>query len=201
MPAPDHRLLHLQAEALTSWPEATVVSSSARPSTQPFDRSVELLDRPRCAERAARMKASHALVAEDLTTARLDLTLLERWQRTACPEARRRTEAWAFAKGGAERYSLDDDELERRISGLSSLNALSGCLRLYLDLLFFHPFSDGNSRIARLAFHFLSARSGLKFRAVDPLFRLSLPAGDVRAYRLFGRLAVRLLAGEQPPRS
>lgn len=141
------------------------------------------------------------MVVSDLDAPGLDLALLTRWQKVACPQARLRTEPWAYAKGGAERYSLDHDGLEQRLATPpGDVSPLQRSLRAYLDLLFFHPFSDGNSRAARLAFHFLSARGGLEFRLVDPLFRLSLPAGNVRAYQLFAQLAARLLAGPRPLR-
>lgn len=200
---PDHRLLHLQADGLTPWldlPSAVPSHPASVPSNllPAFLRAVDGLDRPRDRERARRMKAAHALVQDEVGESRIGLDALARWHGVACPGEGLRTGAWAFAKGGAERYSGDPQGLQKRFLWLGEAPPLPRALRTYLDILFFHPFTDGNSRAARLAFHYLSALGGLEFRTVDPLFRLSLPAGNVRAYTLFQDLAGRLLEGPAP---
>ena len=144
-----------------------------------------------CPQRADRMHHAHRQVEEEQGQRTLTLAMLTKWHATACPDDGPREEPWAWAKGGGERYSLDNDLLDRRLQSLGQ--PFASCLRAYLDILFFHPFSDGNSRAARLAFHFLASRDGLQFRIADPLFRLSLPAGSLPSYRLFQNLARRCL--------
>ena len=123
----------------------------------------------------------------------LNFSLLAEWHKLACPGEEVRAEAWAFAKGGTERYSLNNELLDQRLQALESERPLVRAVRAYLDILFFHPFTDGNSRAARLAFHYFSTVDGMRFRNLDQLFRLSIPAGNARGYRLFWELALRLV--------
>ena len=139
------------------------------------------------------MRAAHAQVEKSLPRETLTLAVLTEWHSVACPRAGLRHAPWAFAKGGAERYSLDNDLLDQRLQVLGDQPPLARALRAYLDILFFHPYDDGNSRAARLAFHFFLGRDGPDLRIADPLFRLAIPAGQVRAYTLFQDLAHRCL--------
>lgn len=126
--------------------------------------------------------------------ARLELRLLADLHRLAVPSSRFRSGP-AFAKGGRERYGFDPGTLallDRRLAAVHAWHPLHAALAAYLDLQFFHPFEDGNARAGRLAFHFHAARGGLSFRLLAPLFTLPLPAGSLRAYRAWARLAVAL---------
>ncbi|MFI9588541.1 Fic family protein [Streptomyces sp. NPDC052236] len=61
----------------------------------------------------------------------------------------------AFAKGGRERYALTphpqwDFEQCLRDSADLRVPLASRAARAYLDVAFFHPFTDGNARLAML---------------------------------------------------
>jgi fido (protein-threonine AMPylation protein) len=80
----------------------------------------------------------------------------------------------AFAKGGRERYGLAPDtraRFERCLSESAQpdLPLPSRAARTYLDILFFHPFEDGNARAAMLALAFVLAREGVLLDRVRPL--------------------------------
>ncbi|MEV7239268.1 Fic family protein [Streptomyces sp. NPDC051020] len=80
----------------------------------------------------------------------------------------------AFAKDGKERYGLTPDtraRFERCLSESAqpSLPLPSRAARTYLDVLFFHPFEDGNARAAMLALAFVLARKGVSLDHVHPL--------------------------------
>ncbi|WP_331760346.1 Fic family protein (plasmid) [Streptomyces sp. NBC_01471] len=97
----------------------------------------------------------------------LTLALMAGWQRTVLrrdPVGFRTMPA--FAKGGRERYGLEPDTPGRfeeclSESAQSDLPLPSRAARTYLDVLFFHPFEDGNARAAMLALAFVLARDGV----------------------------------------
>ncbi|WP_030303912.1 Fic family protein [Streptomyces katrae] len=107
--------------------------------------------------------------------ARLTFPVMANWQRTVL---NRKTVDFrtmpAFAKGGRERYGLGPDTLaqfERCLAESTSPGVLlpSRAARTYLDVLFFHPFEDGNARAAMLALAFVMAREGVSLLDVHPL--------------------------------
>ncbi|MFF0478900.1 Fic family protein [Streptomyces sp. NPDC004284] len=80
----------------------------------------------------------------------------------------------AFAKGGRERYGIALDTRARFEQCLDEstqrdLPLPSRAARAYLDVLFFHPFEDGNARAAMPAFAFVLAREGAGIDQVHPL--------------------------------
>ncbi|MFJ6662190.1 hypothetical protein ACIQNG_38470 [Streptomyces sp. NPDC091377] len=80
----------------------------------------------------------------------------------------------AFAKGGRKRYGLAPDTQALFEHCLSesvepNLPLPSRAVRAYLDVLFFHPFEDGNARAAMLALAFVLAREGVLLDHVHPL--------------------------------
>ncbi|MFF4221180.1 hypothetical protein [Streptomyces nondiastaticus] len=100
---------------------------------------------------------------------------MEKWQRTVLGQdfVGFRTMP-AFAKGGRERYGLAPDtraRFERCLSESAQpdLPLPSRTARTYLDILFFHPFEDGNARAAMLASAFVLAREGILLDQVHPL--------------------------------
>ncbi|MEY2229371.1 Fic family protein [Streptomyces sp. BF23-19] len=106
---------------------------------------------------------------------RLSFALMANWQRTVLRRAPVgfRTGP-AFAKGGRERYDLTPDtqgRFERCLSESTQpdLPLPSRAARTYLDVLFFHPFEDGNARAAMLALAFILAREGVLLDQVQPL--------------------------------
>ncbi|MET9887409.1 Fic family protein [Streptomyces sp. NPDC006430] len=107
--------------------------------------------------------------------AELTFPLMANWQRTVL---HRKVVAFrtmpAFAKGGRERYGLAPDtpaRFEHCLAGSTSRDVLlpSRAARTYLDVLFFHPFEDGNARAAMLALAFVLAREGALLVDVHPL--------------------------------
>ncbi|MGW0667797.1 Fic family protein [Streptomyces sp. NPDC002746] len=80
----------------------------------------------------------------------------------------------AFAKGGRERYGLapDTQALFKHClseSAQPDLPLPSRAARTYLDILFFHPFEDGNARAAMLALAFVLVREGVLLDQVHSL--------------------------------
>lgn len=105
----------------------------------------------------------------------LTFALMAKWQRTVLGHdlVGFRTMP-AFAKGGRERYGLAPDTqalFERSLSESAQpdLPLPSRAARTYLDILFFHPFEDGNARSAMLALAFVLAREGAVLNQVHPL--------------------------------
>ncbi|WP_157435647.1 Fic family protein [Actinospica robiniae] len=127
--------------------------------------------------RAERLLAAHALAREDAARlVPLDFALLARWQRevlgtTEVPAFRTGD---AYAKGGRERYGLsphtwsDFDACLREAADPGVPLAARGA-RVYLDVAFFHPFSDGNARAALLTLVHVLARDGIVLPEVGPL--------------------------------
>jgi hypothetical protein len=96
----------------------------------------------------------------------------------------------AYAKGGREKY-IHFAGLAEMFSHKVAQDFGEGChplvkaARLYLDLIFVHPFADGNARAARLWFEF-----GLNFYAAPlpdfaDLVRFKKIAGSPKNYRAF----------------
>ncbi|MFJ4870595.1 Fic family protein [Streptomyces sp. NPDC088757] len=124
---------------------------------------------------------TRVLAALDLALAdakegnRLTFALMANWQQTVLGDgaAAFRTMP-AFAKGGRERYGIAPDTqawFERcpSESAQPDLPFPSRAARTYLDVLFFHPFEDGNARAAMLALAFVLTREGAVIDQVHPL--------------------------------
>jgi len=104
------------------------------------------------------------------------------------PSQIRRTDA--YAKQGRERYPYSDNLECEFIDCLSDADreSLSPALRavcLYLDICFFHPFDDGNGRLARLALDFVLTKAGLCVRDVSGLFSITRRADDAIGAKAF----------------
>ncbi|MET7297951.1 Fic family protein [Embleya sp. NPDC005575] len=184
----------------TPWPE----------STEPPPRGAEIRDgvtdfiatvvRDRDPERASRLGTALNRSRTDAARgAPLSFALMEAWQRDvlALPTVPFR-DGPAFAKGGRERYALNTDTrtafdtclVEATQPGI----ALSArAVRAYLDVVFFHPFPDGNGRAAMLALDFVLTRDQVRIDAVGPLFQLPRQAGDADGALAFVRLLTALL--------
>ncbi|MFE4634461.1 Fic family protein [Streptomyces sp. NPDC056773] len=126
--------------------------------------------------RAGRLLAAHALAGEDVARRTpLDFTLLAGWQRVvlAATEAPFRV-GDAYAKAGRERYGLtsrtraDFDSCLRETTD-PDLPLAARAARAYLDVAFFHPFTDGNARAALLTLVHVLAREGVVLSEVGPL--------------------------------
>jgi Fic/DOC family protein len=110
---------------------------------------------------------------------RLDTALLSDWQRLILGAEERIAfrGTTAFAKGGRERYGLNEDtsaEFDRCLSqsqsgGQDALPLAARAARVYLDVCFFHPFPDGNSRAALVVLDFVLARAQVRLDQAAPL--------------------------------
>ena len=116
----------------------------------------------------------------------LTFARLEAWQREVLAVAAapfRTTPAWARA--GRECYPYHDELPEVFETCLAeatdpAIPLPSRAARVYLDVLHFHPFVDGNARSAALALYFVLAREGVVLDRAAPLLMTRWPASDPR---------------------
>ncbi|MEU9948160.1 Fic family protein [Streptomyces sp. NPDC047939] len=148
--------------------------------------------------RAGRLLAAHTLAREDAAReSPLDFALLAGWQREvlAAPEAPFRVSD-AYAKAGRERYGLtshtqDDFDCCLRGTTDQDLPLSARAARAYLDVAFFHPFTDGNARAALLTLVHVLAREDIVLPEVGPLQTIRYaddPAGAADLATLVGVL-------------
>ncbi|MEU8795935.1 Fic family protein [Streptomyces sp. NPDC048643] len=105
----------------------------------------------------------------------LTYVLLAEWQRLVLgmPEvAFRRGDA--FAKGGRERYALTSHTQRDFVHCVSQstdprVPLASRAARAYLDVAFFHPFPDGNARLAMLTLAYVLELERVRVDQVGPL--------------------------------
>ncbi|MET9297607.1 hypothetical protein [Streptomyces sp. NPDC003077] len=119
---------------------------------------------------AAALSRTAATRGEPLTPA-----LLGDWQKLVLglPDVRLR-QGDAFAKGGRERYGLTphtwrDFAACLRQSGDPAVPLPARAARAYLDVAFFHPYPDGNARLALLALAYVLETEGVRLDEVGPL--------------------------------
>ncbi|MGW2846313.1 Fic family protein [Streptomyces sp. NPDC001274] len=126
--------------------------------------------------RAERLLAAHALAREDAARrSPLNFALLAGWQREvlAAPGTPFRV-GDAYAKAGRERYGLtprtqaDFDGCLRETTD-PDIPLAARAARAYLDVAFFHPFTDGNARAALLTLVHVLAREDVVLPEVGPL--------------------------------
>lgn len=121
-----------------------------------------------------------ASVGADLTTPDLPA----RWSRLVrgVPVAVFRR-APAYAKNGRERYGLHADS-EHRFTSCLAQTADRGtpvtarAARAYLDVAFFHPYDDGNGRLAGLVLLFVLLRENVELDEVAPILTTVRRADD-----------------------
>ncbi|MFJ6382634.1 Fic family protein [Kitasatospora sp. NPDC092039] len=125
--------------------------------------------------RSERLLAAVTLAREDAARQTpLNFALLAGWQREvlAAPAAFRVSDA--YAKTGRERYGLtphtqaDFDSCLRETTD-SDIPLAARAARAYLDVAFFHPFTDGNARAALLTLVHVLAREDIVLPEVGPL--------------------------------
>ncbi|MCX5165582.1 Fic family protein (plasmid) [Streptomyces sp. NBC_00053] len=154
--------------------------------------------RQRDAVRAERLLAAHTLACADAARrAPLDFALLASWQREVLGgvEAPFRA-ADAYAKAGRERYGLTsrtqaDFAAYLREATDQGLPLAARAARVYLDVAFFHPFTDGNARSALLTLVHVLAREDIVLSEVGPLQTIRYaddPAGAADLATLIGVL-------------
>jgi len=97
------------------------------------------------------------------------------------------------SKDEGERYGRPKD-LEKRLKRAlddaidDAVPSLSRAARAYLDLRFLSPFTDGNSRIARLTFDYVLSRDGMGLHDATPIFGVRRWAHDTSEPWRFQRL-------------
>ncbi|GIF74549.1 Fic family protein [Asanoa siamensis] len=130
----------------------------------------------------------------------LTVDLLARWNRTirGVPVADFRR-APAHAKNGRERYGLHADTAHRLAVCLAEsadreIPVTARAARAYLDVAFFHPYDDGNARLAALTLLFVLRREGVELDEVRPILttvrRADDPEGAADLARLVHGIAV-----------
>eukprot|EP00658_Telonema_sp_P-2_P067183 TRINITY_DN5611_c0_g1_i2.p1 TRINITY_DN5611_c0_g1~~TRINITY_DN5611_c0_g1_i2.p1 ORF type:complete len:547 (-),score=86.54 TRINITY_DN5611_c0_g1_i2:136-1776(-) len=158
-------------------------------------------------ERATRMKAALALCRKDAKSgAALSFEMVAEWHRLAMgfSEPSRSTfrQHDAYAKLGRERYPKTETSEQQFRSLLSEAVSEAPisvrATRAYLDVCFFHPFDDGNSRVARLLMDFVLTRGGLFLGLCEPLFNLPNRADDFKGAAVLVQLVAQM-ALEAPP--
>ncbi|WP_331733868.1 Fic family protein (plasmid) [Streptomyces sp. NBC_01220] len=137
-----------------------------------FDGQVRLRDPDRADRLLAAMALSRVAASqgEPLTP-----TLLTDWQRLVLgvnEVGLRKSDA--FAKGGRERYGLTPHTWQNFAACLQqsadpSVPLTARAARAYLDIAFFHPYPDGNARLALLVLAHVLEREGVRLDEVGPL--------------------------------
>jgi hypothetical protein len=129
-------------------------------------------DRPR----AVRLMAATAAMAAS-TSLTLCFSELASWQRLVLGALAPFRDVDAFAKGGRERMGpsnvaeLDAFFADAVMAG-DDAPLWWRASRLYADVLFVHPFADGNARCARLALVWLLRREDVAVVGLDPVWRM-----------------------------
>lgn len=158
------------------WASAETATAPVRPVVDGlaawFDGPVRHRDPARADRLLAAMALSRAAAGrrEPLTPA-----LLDGWQQLVLgvPDVRFRR-GDAFAKGGRERYGLTRHTVRDFAACLqqstdSSVPLPARAARAYLDIAFFHPYPDGNARLALLVLAHVLEVEGVRLDEVGPL--------------------------------
>lgn len=172
------------------------------------DGHLEFVDRhdgAREPERATRMRAAITAARADAEARRsLDLARLAAWQAIilGAPAALRTTDA--FSRAGTERYGRPADLealLGRCLAEATSadLPTAARAARAYLDVLYLHPFPDGNARAARVVLDYVLWRDRQVLGLVDPIFAVARSALDPGGPAQLV-IAIEHLAGHRPTR-
>nr|WBO77679.1 Fic family protein [Streptomyces sp. SBE_14.2] len=184
----DHLRTWLALRDEIPWHRSRPVALPApRPLRDGAAHDIHTFDHARDPARAARLLAALTRTREDAAAhTPLSFHLLSSWQRLVLgtPEAPFRRHP-AYAKDGRERYGISPDLPARLNTCLAEAEAESDDLplpsraaRAYLDVCFFHPFTDGNARSAFLTLTYLLARAGITLDQVGPIRRIQRRADD-----------------------
>ncbi|MBM2620571.1 Fic family protein [Actinoplanes sp. LDG1-06] len=189
-PVPDALATWLRVRSATRWEHATEhVTGPARTARDGI----------------ARILSNHRYNALDLVRADvaeggpLTFARLEMWQRKvlAVTTAPFRTTP-AYARDGRERYAYRDELPELFEACLAeatdpAVPLPSRAARVYLDVLHFHPFADGNARSAAHAVYFVLAREGVVLDRAAALLMTRWPAADSHGAEGLARLIAVLI--------
>lgn len=137
-----------------------------------------------------------ALTEAGRLTAPLDLARVARLQATVLGlhHAAPLREGDAFGRGGAHRYPWRPDLADTFAALLADhqhprFDPLVSAVLLYLDVIFMHPFSDGNARLARLVVASTMARAGRRPPTMEALLVARVETGSVRDFWRMVKLA------------
>ncbi|MDX3745730.1 Fic family protein [Streptomyces sp. AK08-02] len=197
MTATDSLSVWLRVRREADWQHAPVLQRIP-PASDGFRTWCEGPVRRRDPVRAQRLLAAHTLARADAARRTpLNFALLADWQREVLGE----TEVPfrvndAYAKDGRERYGLTprtqtDFASCLRESTDSDIPLAARAARAYLDVAFFHPFTDGNARAALLTLVHILAREDIVLPEVGPLQTTRYaddPAGAADLATLIGAL-------------
>jgi hypothetical protein len=146
------------------------------PGTDGFRAWCEGPVRRRDPVRAERLLSAHTLALADAARrAKLGFALLAGWQREVLGGAKAPFRTGdAYAKAGRERYGLTphtraDFAACLREATDPGLPLAARAARAYLDVAFFHPFTDGNARAALLTLVHILAREDVVLPEVGAL--------------------------------
>lgn len=137
---------------------------------------IERKERDPRMEQALKLSRTWARGGEPLTVEEI-----RRWQTVVLGAESELRTTEAFAKNGRERYGVA--QLSELQSKLAEANVVEVSVdwraaMAYLDICFFHPFADGNARLARLVLDAILWREGYALQYVDPVFVVSRAARD-----------------------
>jgi hypothetical protein len=202
-PAPEPR------DALFEWLSVRNVAFKHAPSPRPARRALRdghriyIEDRERLVDRERAARMSLALTECRKAARRHKPLTFSHLARLAAivlgkPEVRFR-KGVGLAKSGREVYRLTDEAEKRFSECLSQADDAADpvavrAARVYLDVCFFHPFEDGNARVARLALDHVLTSAGLLLESAEPLFVVARAASDADGAWSLARLVDYLAA-------
>lgn len=167
--------LKMRESASEQWPRSTGHHAPLREDGHNhYIRNVEKDERMLVALTASRAWAAG--------TEPLKVDVLRAWQKLVLSQgdvSLRTTDA--FAKNGRERYGVAHlsrfGELLAEANDSTLTPQWRGAMA-YLDVCFFHPFEDGNARLARLVLDAILWRAGYALNYVEPVFVVARAAID-----------------------
>lgn len=199
---PDHLAVWLDTRERVPWRDVVPhLAAPVRALRDGFAEHTQSLaaarpDGPLRAHRLQRAQAEVRTAAAGCV--RLTPALLARWNQTTLGiETADFRCGPAFAKDGRERYALTVDTPARFAACLAqaeaadtdaAVPAAARAARAYLDVAFFHPFADGNARLAGLVLQFVLLREEIELDDTALLFTLARRADDAEGAADLARL-------------
>jgi hypothetical protein len=182
---PDHLAEWLRVRAAVAWrqivPHPEVPVRARHDGFADFARTGRRDD----PDRQHRLLTAHADVRRTAATGtELSPGLTARWNgilRGVPAAPFRRTPA--YAKNGRERYGWHPGTEDRFACCLAeaadrATPVPARAARAYLDVAFFHPYEDGNARLAGLVLQFVLLRGGVELDEVAPILTMVRRADD-----------------------
>lgn len=165
-----------------------------------YIQDIDFLDASQCQRRDRLLEALEACRRDAQAGSALKFGLLSSWQELVLRESGIKFRSGeAFAKDGREKYGFPRRVEARFEACLADANDATAhvalrAARAYLDVIFFHPFHDGNARAARMALDYVLAREGWGIGIAGPLFQLARAPTDAKGANEFARQISMVLA-------